>query len=233
MTATMQAGSSRTNNRSQNAAPSKTIIGANAMQRAAQPRVGETPGDRLKMRRLLIGMKQEDVAAKVGLSRTAYCQYETNSSKLTVDRAAEVADILGVSRQWLAFGDGPMEAISQIAFRNGKMIRTGEWGLNEAWVESALHGLKTSELLIFLATLDGSTTKAGDAVLLEKTDTLEETKAGEYLCVVDGMAQLAHLSRRSATGAIRVSGGPKAGSFASDEVKIIGRVVTKLGVSGA
>jgi transcriptional regulator with XRE-family HTH domain len=209
-----------------------TTLGPSAALRLAQNRTAETPGDRLKMRRSQIGLKQDEVAEQLGLSRTAYCQYETNSSKLTVDRAAEVADILGVSRNWLAFGEGPMEAIRQIAFKSGKITKVSEWGLNEQWVEAAFHGLKTSDLLIYVATVDGAATRVGDAVLLEKVETLEEGRNGEYLCIVDGTAQLANLSRRSANGAIRVSGGPKSGSFPAADVIIAGRVLAKLG-SGA
>ena len=43
------------------------------------------------------GMKQKDVAAALGVSRVALWYYETGARKLTLDMAAKIAGVYGVS----------------------------------------------------------------------------------------------------------------------------------------
>ena len=56
-------------------------------------------GDKIRKVRELKGLKQEDVAGKLGLSVTAYGNIERNDSSLTFERLEEIAEVLEVTVQ--------------------------------------------------------------------------------------------------------------------------------------
>jgi DNA-binding XRE family transcriptional regulator len=62
---------------------------------------------RLMDRRKALGLRQEDLAVRLGLSRNAYGEYERGHSKMTLDLIKSLAGILTCSPGWLAFGEGP------------------------------------------------------------------------------------------------------------------------------
>jgi transcriptional regulator with XRE-family HTH domain len=79
-----------------------------------------TVGQRLIVRRLALGLTQEEVASKVmfrpksgkrenhdcPLSRNAYCMYERDLVPASLKMVEGLANALGVSPAWLAFGIG-------------------------------------------------------------------------------------------------------------------------------
>jgi len=56
-----------------------------------------TVGQRLRMRRKLIGLSQENLAEKVGLTFQQVQKYERGVNRVSASRLAQFADILGVS----------------------------------------------------------------------------------------------------------------------------------------
>jgi len=62
-------------------------------------------GDRIRQRREKLGLRQIDIARKVGVSREAVSQWESSDSKnLKIENLYRCAVALGVSMEWLAVG---------------------------------------------------------------------------------------------------------------------------------
>lgn len=63
--------------------------------------------ERLKIAMKNFKMTQEELAQKIGLSRGAINNVMRKKNFLEFNSAAKAAKILGVSLDWLAYGDGP------------------------------------------------------------------------------------------------------------------------------
>ena len=57
---------------------------------------------RIKEIRLKRKMTQAEMAEKIGIWQTAYSHYETGARDITLETAIKIADILGVSLDYLA-----------------------------------------------------------------------------------------------------------------------------------
>ncbi len=68
--------------------------------------------NRLKMARAYAGMSQLDLALtigrKTGTAFTLISKYEHGEVRPRLERACEIADVLGVRVEWLLFGTGDM-----------------------------------------------------------------------------------------------------------------------------
>lgn len=69
---------------------------------AAEPK---SIGDRLRHARKLKGLNQADLAERVGVSQPAVANWESGVHDPRRVMLAKIADVLGVSREWLAGGD--------------------------------------------------------------------------------------------------------------------------------
>lgn len=69
-------------------------------------------GRRLAERRVALRITQEEMARRMGVSRTAYHSWESGTFEPGLDRIRALACVLGVPPAWLAFGDGPLVARS-------------------------------------------------------------------------------------------------------------------------
>ncbi len=56
-------------------------------------------GDKIRKIRDLRGMKQEEVAEKLGITPQAYGKVERNETRLDVGRLQQIADIFGISKE--------------------------------------------------------------------------------------------------------------------------------------
>ncbi len=54
-------------------------------------------GEKIRITRQVKGIKQFDIAAKLGLSESAYGKIERGETSLTIDRLKEIADVLETS----------------------------------------------------------------------------------------------------------------------------------------
>lgn len=95
-------------------------VGSEGRPRSGNP---ETLGQRMAARRLDLHLTQAQVARQVRftpktgrrrnvetvLSRNAYCMYETDTVEPDFPKLAGIAKALGVSKGWLAFGEGRPE----------------------------------------------------------------------------------------------------------------------------
>ena len=64
-----------------------------------------TPGARLRAARRERGLTQEGLAAELGVSRSAVAQWETDRAGQIRGNLLRIADVLGVSLEYLLHGD--------------------------------------------------------------------------------------------------------------------------------
>lgn len=74
---------------------------------------------RLKARREELRLRQEDVAEAMGLTKQAISHYETGKRPVKVKHLGALARTLGVSPQWLLYGDEGGKAITLLT--NGEI----------------------------------------------------------------------------------------------------------------
>lgn len=121
-------------------------------------------------RRKEAGLSQEEMAEKMGISRTAYRNIESGKTRLISRHAENMASILGISTQELLFGsraDSPEDTLSDIKARYDTRIKDIESGYTEE--ESRLRA-KIKLLEEYIATLK-ETVRTKDEVIgmLRKT----------------------------------------------------------------
>jgi transcriptional regulator with XRE-family HTH domain len=61
-------------------------------------------GDRIRTRRLLIGMNQETLAQRLGLTFQQVQKYESGANRVSASRLAQIADALGVGIKYFFAG---------------------------------------------------------------------------------------------------------------------------------
>lgn len=59
--------------------------------------------DRIKAERIAAGLTQEDIAKKMGWSRSKYAKFENGKSKTGADDLAEFAEIVGATNMNIFF----------------------------------------------------------------------------------------------------------------------------------
>ena len=62
-------------------------------------------GNKVKAARILKGIKQKDIALKLGISVNAYSLKENNKQNFSLEQSKVVADMLGTTIDELFFGD--------------------------------------------------------------------------------------------------------------------------------
>lgn len=62
-------------------------------------------GARLRKLRKTLGLTQTDLAEKLGITQSAWTQYETGARKISVEVAAVVSRRYGVTLDWIYLGD--------------------------------------------------------------------------------------------------------------------------------
>jgi transcriptional regulator with XRE-family HTH domain len=85
----------------------------------------KTVGDRIIEARKEKDMTQLDLAKKLGLSRAAVGQWEINSTSPSISKLEEVAMVLGVEPQWLAYNVSAGEA--RIVYRSPERDSNIQW----------------------------------------------------------------------------------------------------------
>jgi transcriptional regulator with XRE-family HTH domain len=62
-------------------------------------------GSRLRKLRKSLGLTQTDLAEKLGITQSAWTQYETGTRKISIEVAAVVSRRFGVTLDWIYLGD--------------------------------------------------------------------------------------------------------------------------------
>lgn len=63
-------------------------------------------GERVRRRRLELGLTQTQVSMRLGIPQTSYSDLETGRKRTRLDRVVELGALLRTSPAWLAFGIG-------------------------------------------------------------------------------------------------------------------------------
>lgn len=70
-------------------------------------------GERIKNRRQLLGLNQEELAQQLGISRPSVVQWETGKASPKGARLQTIADILNCTPEWLLVGDSDVLALPE------------------------------------------------------------------------------------------------------------------------
>ncbi|MEM8987986.1 MAG: helix-turn-helix transcriptional regulator [Pseudomonadota bacterium] len=91
---------------------------ASSGARAAIP-VDEFVGDRIRLRRSLIGLTQEQLSARLNISYQQIQKYETGANRVSAGRLYQISQVLGVDVGYFYQGYGaPIEETEQTAVSN-------------------------------------------------------------------------------------------------------------------
>lgn len=137
-------------------------------------------GGRLKHRRLMLGLKQEDVAERSNgaFARVAYTNYENGEVVPGPEKIFALAEALETTAKWLYFGDeGDLignVVIHQFCFlgsaSKGKWQDAGKtWGLNRDWVAKTFPDTDLDQVVC--AVIDNSNTgiiSNGEVILVDR-----------------------------------------------------------------
>lgn len=97
-----------------------------------------TVGDRIVEARKLKEMTQLDLSKLLGISRAAVGQWEINSTSPSITKLEEVAMLLGVEPEWLAYGVRSGEP--KIVYRNPERD-------NIIWIEEITFGADSTDVI--------------------------------------------------------------------------------------
>lgn len=108
-------------------------------------------GDRIKKKRQLIGLTQDELASKIGISRPSVVQWETGKASPKGARLNLIADILGCSPDWLLVGgdDEPRPERPQKNLDINNIITDGLVGDKDLPIYSSAQGGKTGMVVSF------------------------------------------------------------------------------------
>lgn len=78
-------------------------------------------GERLRHRRVELGLSQREVAQAVGVSHQLYARYESGSSRISADVLGKLSEILNLTLQ--SIYAGVASAIAAIGFADAEQMR--------------------------------------------------------------------------------------------------------------
>jgi repressor LexA len=84
------------------------------------------PGQRIKSRRLELGIKQTELAVRLGMAQSSLSELENGESVMpNSEHLLKLARILGVSQSWILTGkDGEVEVLDQEEQQHAMNMRT-------------------------------------------------------------------------------------------------------------
>ena len=86
--------------------------------------------ERLRKARTTLGLTQKDLATKVGIAAATLSAYEASGKPPTIETAMKLADILGVSLDWLCGRDEPESPVATYGEAIALIDRLARSGLN-------------------------------------------------------------------------------------------------------
>lgn len=145
----------------------------------------DTIAERIKSARQRAGLTMLALAERVGASPSAIHQFESGRSRMTLDRAIKMAEVLNVSLEWLVSGDGPASGIDSSAKFYAPVLDRVQAGM---WADvisppSLPDGVKYIEL-------DTKPIGAALALELDGESMLPEFKPGDIVVVDTGLDPL-------------------------------------------
>jgi transcriptional regulator with XRE-family HTH domain len=75
------------------------------MPRQVDESTAQAIGERLRVTREVIGLKQREFAKRAGVSATAYNQYEVGDTKPKIENAIKLREAFNLTLDWIYCGD--------------------------------------------------------------------------------------------------------------------------------
>lgn len=213
------------------------------MENSTQTSGGQsTVGERIIEARKAKDMTQLDLAKRLGISRAAVGQWEIDSTSPSISKLEEVAMILDVAPEWLAYNVKPGEArivyrsperdnmtfIDELKFgESPEDLPAGEkWGIPAEYLTRELKmSLNGAALCTVNSHAIEPDVEFGDKAIIDRADT-KPSPGGNFL-YWDGIgfafARMQAIPGKSATVRISQKGGDTF-ELPLDEITIIGRV---------
>lgn len=146
-----------------------------------------TVGDRIEQARKSKDMTQLDLAKRLGISRAAVGQWEINATSPSIAKLEEVAMVLDVEPQWLAYNVKPGEA--RIVYRSAErdniqwltelsfgdtvddMTEGAKWGVPAEYLSGELHAdLENTAICLVNSHAVEPEYEYGDKVFVDRSD---------------------------------------------------------------
>ena len=124
--------------------------------------------DRIKQLRKILGLTQEEFAARIGVKRGAIANYEIGRNEPVDAVVSLICREFNVSETWLRTGDGEMYAYAEKNDRLACLVAR----LGQRKAEAALHIVDT----VLSAVDDETMQRIWDAVLLEAERLLKQNE---------------------------------------------------------
>jgi transcriptional regulator with XRE-family HTH domain len=194
-------------------------------------------GQRISAARSAKGWTQAELAEKLGKSRGTVVQYEQGNIEPPIRQIQQLADLLDVAPELLAFGAQGIKGLSgdaakvmsvpELQFRGPDELISGAFGLPESLIrEYRLHP-EHSGVLVLENPAPAFGLRAGDRILVDRTAELDEEDKLYVLKSPRGVDLVKLLPRLSADEKdvkINDSGG-ETRSYERRQLDVIGRVV--------
>jgi len=155
----------------------------------------KTVGARIKSAREKAQLTQLEIAKLLGLSRAAVAQWELDTTSLSIQRSAELAKLLDVTPQWIAFGIDAKPVIQfvehpgtvsipEVMFgsKASEIETLNNWTVPNEYLKSELHCLSTDKLIIWRVEGDdmAPSYSYGDKVIVD-TNAKRPSPSGVFL----------------------------------------------------
>ncbi|MFI3261001.1 MAG: helix-turn-helix transcriptional regulator [bacterium] len=110
-------------------------------------------GDRLKAKRLELGLTQEELGSLIGVGKSIICLYEKETRNPSVENIIELVNIFGVSSDYLLGTDKILKTVSEDKIKYRTLTVEEELFLDEIKKDKVLYNIllqdpkKGSELI--------------------------------------------------------------------------------------
>ncbi|USM11570.1 LexA family transcriptional regulator [Citromicrobium phage vB_CbaS-RXM] len=193
-------------------------------------------GERIKWARERKELTQKQLAESIGKSRASMVHYEQNKTVIPLDVIEDIANRLGVSPEYIAFGragitgvknaEEEILVIDELTSKDGKLVTTGGWAIPTSMFEE-LHMPRTALKAVCVPTDEPKLELArGDRVVVDTHATV--SKDGLYVVSTAFGVRVVRVSMGfSIGGAIKIISGTDSTEETIDpnDLELVGRVV--------
>jgi transcriptional regulator with XRE-family HTH domain len=119
------------------------------------PRAGDVDrfvGARIRERRVMLGLSQQQLARMIGVTYQQAHKYERGLNRISAGRLFEIAQVLGVPISWFFEGMQPVNAAPELNQRQRMCL---ELARNFAMIDNEKHQEALSQMARALAQTDG------------------------------------------------------------------------------
>jgi transcriptional regulator with XRE-family HTH domain len=197
-------------------------------------------GARIAAARQRAGWTQRQLSQHMGKSRGTIVQYEQGRIEPPLGQIMVIADALGVSPEFLAFGrqgisgaDGaaePVVSVAEIEYADGEGQVTGAYGLTDSLANDRRIDRKTAKVVVLPHPAPAFGLAARDRVIVNPADSLDEEDQLYLLRTrrgVDVIKLLPNLSSRDDVVKVHDSSG-ETHSYERRELQVLGRIVATI-----